>query len=78
MVYGMYAGGLHSSLLLDGCLFNIITLVWVFLATAVDILITIALFFCLRGEIRGCSAQTDDIMRQVIRLGIETGGNTAS
>lgn len=76
-LYALFTAGNTSPIIQSNFIFDTMTCVWTFLSAATDLLITGVLLYVLRGEVRGFSKETDDVVRRVIVLGVETGAATS-
>ncbi|KAM0746383.1 hypothetical protein T439DRAFT_384122 [Meredithblackwellia eburnea MCA 4105] len=60
-----------------GYLTNILTSIWAFLSAGVDVTITVSLILILRKQRRGFNPEVDDVLTNIMKLGLETGSLTA-
>ncbi|KAM0745614.1 hypothetical protein T439DRAFT_177069 [Meredithblackwellia eburnea MCA 4105] len=77
ILYALYSLGSRTPLVTSNHEGNMIIGIWAFLSAGCDLVITGTLCVVLRGEVRGFNLRTDDIVLQVMRVGMETAATTS-
>ncbi|KAM0746742.1 hypothetical protein T439DRAFT_329443 [Meredithblackwellia eburnea MCA 4105] len=75
--YALFSADPNNPIVLAPYTFNLVNSVWTFSSAIVDVVITVSLILVLKGEMKGFNLQTDDLMKQIIRLSMETGCTTS-